>query len=416
MPLFFMHRLWFIAGTLLFSLLGFVIFPYFIGIPWELVFDSDAISYSIGAKNLLLHGFYSLDGLHPFMDREPMMSFFLVPIYAVFGIENAIVFSLIQAMIFFFSAWFFCDRFSKVVGSRAAGISFLLLLSSGSVFHTIISAYRECLALTLLLIFSGVWLGEKRGILTSALLGLILGLVILTYYSFVFFPAFLIGVWVFQKRSLKYLSILLAVCALTVSIWGFRNASYDGRFRIIDNRRAAVMWYVRGEQAERIHGLEALKCLYAEYISRNWDGLSSACSFNGLMHQRWPEGADQETDYSGVAFAGQAKILAHPFSFLSFSIFEILELHFPFVGGGWSRMFNEYAALTQAVLAFGFLVGIFFIRDKRLTVFVVFILYNTAVFILTDATPRYLLPVFFCYAVIAGIGYDVLLKKLTRHS
>ena len=46
-----MQRPWVIAGFLLFALFGFVLFPFVIGIPWDLVFASDAIGYSTGAKN-----------------------------------------------------------------------------------------------------------------------------------------------------------------------------------------------------------------------------------------------------------------------------------------------------------------------------------------------------------------------------
>ena len=41
----------------------------------------------------------------------------------------------------------------------------------------------------------------------------------------------------------------------------------------------------------------------------------------------------------------------------------------------------------------------------------VLIAYNTAVFSLTDATPRYLLPVIFCYMALSGIGYAKLLRS-----
>ncbi len=247
-------------------------------------------------------------------------------------------------------------------------------------------------------------------------MGLVLGLVILTYYSFVFLPFFLFATWVTQKRPLNNVAVMMAVCVLTVSLWGLRNYSYDGQFRIIDSRRAAVMWYVRGEQAERIRGLEPFWCLWSEYISRDWTGRSSACSHNGLMHLRWP--ADDTSDaasYEATATGGKDKIARFFPWYLWFSVFEILELHVPYVGGGWSHAYNVYAALTQLLLAIGFLLGLVRIRDRRLLLLLVLIAYNTGVFIFTDATPRYMLPVFFCYAAIAGIGYDLLLKRLTRH-
>lgn len=410
-----MKRSWLLSGLLVYALLTVVIFPYIIGVPWEFVFGSDAIGYSTGAKNLLFHGFYSFDGVSPYMDREPIMSAFLVPIYAVAGIENGVAVAAVQAVMLFLAAWFFCERFARITNSRTAGITFLLILTSGSVLHTVFSAYRECLVMSLLLVFVGLWLQEMT-LRTSVLMGLVLGLVILTYYSFVLLPFFLLATWVTQKRPLNNVAVMMAVCVLTVSLWGLRNYSYDGQFRIIDSRRAAVMWYVRGEQAERIRGLEPFWCLWSEYISRDWTGRSSACSYNGLMHLRWP--ADDTSDaasYAATAAEGKAKIIRFFPWYLWFSLFEILELHLPYVGGGWSHAFNVYAAVTQLLLAIGFLLGLLRIHDRRFFLLWTFVAYNTGVFIFTDATPRYMLPVFFCYAAIAGIGYDLLLKRFTRH-
>lgn len=412
-----MHRSWFLVGLILFLLLGFVLFPFFIGVPWDSVFSSDAIDYSKGAINLLVHRYYSIDGISPFLDREPGMSVFLLLIYALAGIENGIAVTIVQSIVLFGASWFFCQKLALITTSRVAGITFLLILTSGSVLHTVFSAYRECLALSLLLVFSGVYLHtQPRSSLTlSVLLGVLLGLVILTYYTFIFFPLFLLVAWVRDRRPVAHAVLLCVTSVIIVSAWGLRNASYDGHFRIIDNRRSAVMWYVRGEQAERLRGLEPFRCLWSEYVSRNWVGRSDACSFNSLMHIQWPpDHTFTQADYARTAAAGQVKILRFFPWYLWFSLFEILELHLPFLGAGWSHAYNMYASWTHLLLAFGFLFGLLRIMDRRLTLFAAFIVYNTGVFIFTDATPRYLFPVFFSYAAIAGVGYDALLRYFNR--
>jgi hypothetical protein len=176
------------------------------------------------------------------------------------------------------------------------------------------------------------------------------------------------------------------------------------------------MWYVRGEQAERVTGRMPLKCLIAEYLTRDWTGLSDACSFNGLMHRKWPDGFDLSADYGDVEGAAIRKIRSHLLNYFNFSSYEVLELHLPFLGGGWSRAYNEYASLTMFMLYVGFFLGLPKILRRKHALWIAFIGFNTLIFILTDATPRYLLPVLFCYAIIAGIGYDWLLKRLTRAS
>lgn len=411
-----MQRSWFLAGTGLYLLLLLVVFPFVLHIPVHLMFDSDAGAYSRGAINLLLHGFYSFDGVHPFIDREPGMSFFLVPVYALFGIENPVGLLFAQSVLLFLAAWFFCRQLARTYGQRVAGICFVLLLTSGSVFHTIFSGYRECLALILLMTFAALSLssGHRPAPWKTVLMGLVLGAVILISYAFVFLPIALAIVWVVQKRRWRENLLILVVCYGLVSLWALRNFSYDGRFRVIDDHRTAVTWYVRGEQAERVHGLEPFRCLWAEYIARDWTGRSDACSYNSVMHRRWPEGyVVTAADSLDAQQTGQAKIRAYPLSYLNFSLYEILELHLPFVGGGWSTAFNVYAAFTWLILGIGFLFGIPKLPPREHLLWLTIILYNTAVFSLTDATPRYLLPVIFCYALIAAIGYDAALKRLS---
>lgn len=414
-----MQRSWIIVGVFLFAALGFVVFPFIIGVPWNLVFSSDAIGYSTGAKNLLLHSFYTFDGVHPFMDREPMMSFFLVPLYALFGIENGLALSLVQGIMLFVAAWCFCNEAARRIGPRAAGICFVLLLTSGSVMHTVFSAYRECLALILLLFFSATFLSSREQPTTPKTIfqGLLLGLVILTYYPFMFFPPLLLVVFWIQRRSLKEAVAVIIICYVVTSAWSLRNFNADGHFRVIDSRRTAVMWYVRGEQAEKVHGFEPFWCLWSEYVSRDWTGRSPACSFNGLMHQRWPQGFTRmNTDYTQVIRDGRAKIRAHLLSYFNFSFYEVIELHLPFLGGGWSFRYNLFAAVTMFLLYVGFFAGIPRIFRREHALFIAIIGYNTLIFILTDATPRYLMPVVFCYALIAGIGYDWLLNHKKRLS
>jgi hypothetical protein len=139
--------------------------------------------------------------------------------------------------------------------------------------------------------------------------------------------------------------------------WALRNASYDGQLRIIDGRRTAIMWYVRGEQAEQVQGIEPLRCLWSEYVSRDWSGRSPACSFNALMHEKWPNGFDLTSDNTELLAQSRAKILAHPVSYLWFSICEILELHIPYLGGGISHAFNLFIVLSAFVLYLGFFLG-----------------------------------------------------------
>ena len=151
-------------------------------------------------------------------------------------------------------------------------------------------------------------------------------------------------------------------------------------------------------------------------VFTDWTGRSPQCSFNGLMHQRWPNGVPRDVDHSAVTQESQAKIKANLPSYLWFSAVDTIELHLPYLGGGWSRAYNIYASLTMLMLYIGFVFGLTSVLRREYVLWFLLLGYNTAVFILTDATPRYLMPVIFCYALFAGIGYDWLIKKITRTS
>ena len=89
-------------------------------------------------------------------------------------------------------------------------------------------------------------------------------------------------------------------------------------------------------------------------------------------------------------------------------------MHIPFVGGGISHYFNIYIAVTGALMYLGMIFGLRSMFDRRFVFLALIILYNVGVFALTDATPRYLVPVLFGYAVFAAIGYDALLSRLKK--
>ncbi len=410
-----MKRSHFIIAIGLLIFFAGIVFPFSFQIPTHTVFTGDDLDYSRGAENLLELGMYSFDGKTLTNFREPGMSFFLTGLYRLFGVRNIFALFFVQTVLFFLASVYFCHQISKVTNQRIGFFTLVLLLTSGSVLHSIFSAYRECLTLILLLFFCGLSLHQwfRFLALRSILLGILLAMTILTYYSFLFFVPFLLIFWMYEKQVLRHLSLVFIVCMMIVGGWAIRNAGHGKGLRIVDSTRQGVMWYVRGQQAEKIQGLLPARCLLAEYLTRSWQGLPHECSYNATWHLRWPKGMDAYPEASFLAGAdeGKAKILAHPFSYAWFSLFEILELHAPFVGGGWSTKFNVYAALTQLIVGIGFLFGIRKMWSSSLRLMTVLLLFNTALFIFTDATPRYLIPVFFCYALLAACGYDTLLKR-----
>jgi len=382
--------------------------------PIATLFTNDALHYSAGAKNLLAWGMYSIDGQTPFFGREPGMSFFLAALYTIFGIENGMALFVVQGVLYFLASCLFSREIDKQFGSRTGTICFFLLLTSVSIFHTIFSAYRECLALLLFLVAFAMLLKIEQSspwwIAFGA--GVALGFGILTYISFLFFPIILLPILLRSGVRWRDIAIVLCSSALVVTPWFIRIVLNGDRARLESEVRMTYVWHVRGVQAEEISGLMPLRCLYAEYISRDWTGLPESCSFNAIKNRLIASGDVRSLDT--IAQEGKEKILRHPMSYAWFSLVDIIELHLPFVGGGWSTEYHLLAAISSIVLYLGFLAGSPRAFDRRLMLFLVFAFYNTLFFILTDATPRYLLPTLFCYAAIAAIGYDRLLTRFHR--
>lgn len=410
-----MTRRFFFIGTVAYIVLIIIVAPTLFSVPLPLFLSDDA-AYSGAAIHLLHQSFYSLDGMHAYMDREPGQSVFLAFVYAVFGVENPFGVFFVQSFLLYISSFIFSQSLGVRFSRRVGGITFLLLLTSGSILHTVFAAYRECLTLSLFLLFIALYFSFEKRVSAYKFLvaSLLMAGIILTYYSFIYLPFVIAVVLLIERYPKKYILLFLVLTYGCLSFWSYRNYSALGHFRVISDRRADVCFFVRGEQAINIHGWEPARCLWAEYVSRDYSTVSSSCNFNTVMHRQWPNGFDLDADYSEYGRIGKARILAHPLSYLQFSFFEIVELHLPYVGGGWSRFFNEYALLTQIILYIGFLFGLQAVRDQRLWMLTLIILYNITLFSLTDAIPRYLPPVLFCYVAIAAIGYDKLLQYFPR--
>ena len=407
-----MSRRSLIIGTVSYIVLLCIVVPTLSPIPLPL-FVSDDAAYSGAAIHLLRDGFLSLDGIQAYMDREPGQSVLLAVAYALFGVENPYGVFIVHALLIYSTALVFCRSLGQKISRRVGEITFFLLLTSGSVFHTIFSAYRESLTLSFFLLFATVYfsLEERMSIKKVIAASLLIAGIILTFYTFIYLPPFIALLWLIEKRAKRHIALFLLMTYACVGFWSYRNYVSLGHFQVIDDRRANIVLFVRGEQAVNIRGWEPARCLWAEYISRDYSRVSPSCNFNAVMHRHWPDGFLPGVDYSVDGSIGKEKILSHPFAYLWFSLFEIVELHLPYVGGGFRTAFNVYTLFTQVILFFGCIFAASLFRERSLRFFILLLVYNTIIFSLTDAIPRYLLPIFFCYAFLSAVGYDRLLQR-----
>jgi len=382
----------------------------------EMVFQHDAASYHEGAVNLAQSMFYSVDGVNPFFEREPGMSFFLSIVYSIFGIGSIFGIYFTQGVLFLIAVIVFMRELTRIVTPRAAYITAGLLLLFPATFHTILSPNRENFSLILFLFFCTSLLGFIRlpSLLRAIGTGLILGCLVLTYVPFLFLSIFLLPLLWLHKLPKVNMAVFAIIPICFALLWVGRNALQGEPHHLVGPVRPTMMWVARGEQAEKITGTMPFRCLWSEYISRNWEGVPNECSVMYFLHVYWPDDLPRG-DEDALASAGQHQILRHLPGYLWFSVFEVLELHLPFVNG-WGRIYNIFAAAGTVILYVGCLCALPILFSRKLLVFLAFILYSTLVFSLTDATPRYLMVTIFAYAVIAGVGYDRLLARLWNRS
>ncbi len=401
----------------LFIVLWGLLLPLRMGVPPSLTFDHDAAQYSDVAVNLVQQGFYSLDGVTPYFAREPGMSVWLAGIYAVFGIENRLMVFILQGALFLGAAWIFTREFARHAGKRAADISLLLLFITAPVYHAVFSLYRESLAFSVGLLFFAalLYLVRTRALLAAMFAGITLGYLTLTYTTFLLFPVVLLPLMFFLRTGWKQMAVLMAFFALTLAPWGIRNTLHTGSPCLTGCGRSAIQLYVRGVQTRDLHRLEPFYCLYSEYVSRNWEGRSPSCSFNAVMHHKWPNGFQGTPEDALAGEEGKQLILADIPNYLWLAIVEVVELHLPYVNG-WGTVYNWSALISMIVLYIGILLAIplFRHREPYMLLIGMLMLYHTGIFALTDATPRYLLPAIFCYSALAGVGYARLTGSLTR--
>ncbi len=410
-----LYRWIFVIGAVLFFVMWAILLPSRLSGPISETFTHDPGDYSAAAIHLVKEHFYSLDGVTPALEREPGYSFFLAVIYFVFGVENRFAIFAMQGLLYLFASFFFVRSLDRRVTDRLiAPVCFILLLLLPSVYHMIFSAYRESFALTLLLLISGVFLDflHQPSWRSSCMLGCLLAYFSLTVVSFIFLPFFLLGLGYFLRCRLKFFLAPLFIPLVILSLWGLRNAHTTGHWQLTGGVRSSAMWYVRGERSEHLRGIEPFRCLWSEYISRDWTGRSRQCSYIGILNTRWPAGSTFG-DPRVIAWGGQKKIVLYFPFYLWDSIFEVLELHLPYVNG-WGFLYNALAALSMVVLYVGSLFSIRSIWRREYAFFLLLILYSTLSYSLTDATPRYLLPTIFCYAVLAAAGFTSMIRRIVR--
>ena len=178
---------------------------------------------------------------------QPLYSFFLVPVYWIFGRTWPAV-GLLQIALAVAAAWLVYEIGRRVVSARAglAGAA-VATLSPYLVWHDV-HVNREILdqvlaaAVVLLVLVAAE---SPRPVGTATLLGLALGLAVLANTRLLFLPLLVAAYLVWQARAWRGAAVAVAVAALALVPWAVCNTVSVGCFTLTTDTRA--LWKANNE-------------------------------------------------------------------------------------------------------------------------------------------------------------------------
>jgi 4-amino-4-deoxy-L-arabinose transferase-like glycosyltransferase len=387
-----------------------LILPVTLQHPPSLTFSNDAASYHAAATQLATSGFYSLDGITPYIEREPGYSIFLSLIYRLFGVGNRSAIFLVTASLYLFSVFLFTRELRHHLPPTSVTAVFLIALFFPSVFLSLSLVNREMVTLCLFLLLYSLLLSYRNERTTGKAwaIGLLLGTIVLTYLPFLFFPLIIGWILFLWKVPWRHVVLIVFLPFLFVSAWGMRNQSVSGEFSLTAGERFTGNMYMRAQKAANLQPLEHFSCLYREYLLR--DFTNPFCMTNTILHGLGKDIREGRMTLEGARAESRSLLAGNVMGFIIGSVAEVLEFHFPFFDG--NTIYNILALLSYILLYLGVLMSVPALWGRSHMLFLAPPLYAMLIFALTDATPRYHMPIIFCYVTLAVVGYSRVLPRL----
>jgi hypothetical protein len=282
----------------------------------------------------------------------------------------------------------------------APEIAAVFLFLQPAVYHVTLTAYRESLTLSCMLLLSAVLLSlcRRPSWLKAAGAGMLLGAILLTCITLIFVPLLLAPLLFFWNIPKRHLALMFFIPIVALSLWGLRNRIQTGEFRLIGTWRVASNLRRRAEQAETFRLRDPALCLWVEYVTRNRSQASPFCPERPELMSN-----DVAVQQRSIP-ESKATILRHLPNHVWNSMFYAVELHLPFVNG-WGLLYNLLEVAATALLYLGCLLSLPFVKKRIWGLCVAFILAITIACAPIQALPRYHMYVFHSYVVLAGIGY-----------
>ncbi|MFH1744867.1 MAG: glycosyltransferase family 39 protein [bacterium] len=413
--------------------------------------NNDAAQYHEAAVSLLADHSYSLDGELSMM-REPGYSYFIFLVYKIFGV-NPVAVRLTQVFLYFLVVlitFYLAGKFFNNFTARLSSLTMAIYPIFNIYTSRLLSEILACFLLMLFLLMF-YQADIKRKYYLYAISGLILGCFVLTKSAFILVAPIIFLFIVFypaEKRffeNFKMAAVFILFFSLIVAPWMGRNYVNFGQISLTS--RAGNMIYTRA--LKNTYDKDTVKkyvisSLSGEYIVRRFVAPNYVFEHDYIRKTLLREFINKRVDApetmnydqidTEMKNEGFKLIKSQPFKYLAFGLIEISNLNSPMIY--YERHIsifhdNIYSHTTLKILIiilfrlswylFVFMVAyaiykIF--REKKFLVFVpvLFILEINFVLFFIQGNPRFLMPIFPIYIVLAAYSLNLFLNnnKLNR--
>jgi Dolichyl-phosphate-mannose-protein mannosyltransferase len=192
------------------------------------------------ARTFVATGTFGFIPGQPSAWTQPLYGFFLIPIYWIFGRHWWAVGGA-QILVAVGTALLVCAIGRRFISERAGPIAAVIAtLNPYLVWHDV-HVNREILdqLLAAALVLLTLLLAERRRSAGfAALLGLVLGLAILSNTRLLLLPIVVAAYLLWQARAWQPVVVALVVCALPLAAWAGRNAASVGCFTLTTDAKA----------------------------------------------------------------------------------------------------------------------------------------------------------------------------------
>lgn len=386
--------------------------------------DRDALEYYSIAKNIVNQHSFSIDGENPTARRSPGYPVFIAISMKIVSQSPTNVY-IVQAIINILTALLVYLSLKKLPVNPLIRIitTILFLFSTTFVFVNVFYAVVITMFVMAILLYLSIENTHvKNDTIRTALLGFLIGILILLRPTFLYLPVFIvivsIGMSLFLNKQYLRESIIITLVALCVVLpWSIRNVIVFQQWIPLVNAGGGELWQANLEienrtvwysvtdiakyEQQRTESAELQAKLRSEYSQKN--NLNSVIELNQLLKQKAVEIIRQHPVRYGILCINRFLIFWFSPPIGSTTLKSISPILF------WLALFIKY------ILTLCSIIGLYLIaRDnwQKYQIIILTVIYLTLIHSAVHAIQRYFLPLI--PIVYFGLGYYLYIQLFIK--